>query len=214
MKATVSLDYNEQKKRQESTMDIMLGMLPPSQMRLAIMIILGVTLTLAGVGIILCGVLPEKLNTYVLILGIIVTICGIATTVSITVAAISKTRKSKSMRTQLDEAFEDFFSRLPNVTDMAFETVGGSIKITYLAGEVTLHSFTQKLHKVAALVFDDKLAADFTDRDFYCFSTSDLGEEGFEELRKILMETHESYQVIEKDEKGKYRLLGDEKGKS
>lgn len=190
-------------------MDIMLGMLPPSQMRLVIMLILGITLTLAGVGIVLCGVLPKEINTFILILGIIVTVCGVATVVSIVVSAVSKSRKGKSMKTQLDEAFEDFFSRLPEVTDMAFETAGGSVKITYLAGDEVLHSLSQKLHKVAVIAFDDKLAVDFTDRDFYCFTKEDLGEEGFEELRKILMESHESYQVVCKDEKGRYQLLGD-----
>ncbi len=213
MKAKISLDKNEQLKRQQSAMNIMLEMLPPSQMRLVIMFILGITLTLAGVGIILVGVLPEKMKAFVLVIGIIVTFCGAATIVSISVSAISKARKSGRIKTQFAQSIEDFYSRFNGVTDMELNVEGGKISVSYLIGENVLHSFSQKLSRVAVVVYENMLAIDFTEDDFCCITPDDLGAENYESFRKILMERHESYQVIEKDEKGKYILLGDDKEK-
>ena len=213
MKAKISLDKNEQLKRQQSAINIMLEMLPPSQMRLVIMFILGITLTLAGVGIILVGVLPEKMKAFVLVIGIIVTFCGAATIVSISVSAISKARKSGRIKTQFAQSIEDFYSRFNGVTDMELNVEGGKISVSYLIGENVLHSFSQKLSRVAVVVYENMLAIDFTEDDFCCITPDDLGAENYESFRKILMERHESYQVIEKDEKGKYILLGDDKEK-
>lgn len=213
MKAKISLDKNEQLKRQQSAMNIMLEMLPPSQMRLVIMFILGITLTLAGVGIILVGVLPEKMKAFVLVIGIIVTFCGAATIVSISVSAISKARKRGRIKTQFAQSIEDFYSRFNGVTDMELNVEGGKIFVSYLVGENVLHSFSQKLSRVSVVVYENMLAIDFTEDDFCCITPDDLGAENYESFRKILMERHESYQVIEKDEKGKYILLGDDKEK-
>ncbi len=210
MKATVKLNYEEQKARQQSALGIMLGMLPPSTMRLVIMFILGVTLALAGVGIILCGVLQAKPDVLVLVIGIIVTLCGLAATIGVSVSALGKHRKSVKMRRQFTGAFEELFAAVTGADSLSLDFGGGKVILTYLAGDTVIRSVSPKLRSVAVIVYEDMMEVDFTDTDFWCFKPEDFEEDGYESMRKILLNNHESYELVEKDEKGKYRLLGGE----
>lgn len=209
--STVAVDRGEQEKRQTEAWQLLLGMLGPSELRVVVYLILGTALILAGIGVMLVGLLVPKADgtspdVFVTVLGVIALAGGVAGTTGVVVSVIGKKRKKTDMLAKLHASLDTMFARLPGVTKATLEWNDRAVKTVYFAEDAEILSFTRSFSKVSVVVFPDRITVDLSDDDSLCLFPDDLGD-NYEALRQALMNKHESYQIVEQDEKGKYRLI-------
>lgn len=210
MELKVKLDKEAQKARQSEVWGALASTLPPAPKKTLIRLIIAVALIAVAIAIFI-AIAVNGTESSMTVLGVILLIAGAATLSGSLFDFFAKRRKRKKIMRQLNETLDEMFRETSAATDATFDFGDTGVTVTFSSDDGnTVRRFAQKLTECAVTAVNDKLAVDFNDTDSYCFTEEEIGKDRMLRLKRGLLARHESYRTIDRDERGRYYISGND----